>query len=368
MPQTYGFEIECFGLTPAQLKNAIESVDGLMYQSPDQRFGTGSDALNDRIYGYYESKQLPLRCAENGTGNLWISAVDGSIKDSHGNRHPRGHEVISPVMVGQEGLNTVVKVMKALRRAGAKVNKSCGLHVTMGVNNVSARFRRMGAYKRTSCMMNLVEAYSYFQAGFSDLNPASRNPYNSGVFNHASRMAWVGRSYCYQPVPINGCKDKAFVKNWLEANSYENRHSFGAVGRGVLNLNHFFTAGVIEFRQHAGTLDGQKIKNWALLCHKLLSWALNDAHINHGKDIRQYPPTLEGLLDCVNAGNMLIEACRTRKAELQASQYYQPVEVNSRIEMEHNQYMESLSDYERCSLPHSTLMYWANTSYSTVVA
>ena len=166
-------------------------------------------------------------------------------------------------------------------------------------------------------------------------------------------MVWTGR---LSQVPINGCKDKTFVKTWLQANSYEPRHSFISVGRGVLNLNNFFTAGVVEFRQHSATLDGHKIKNWALLCHKLLSWALNDAHINHGKDIRQYPPTLEGLLDCVNAGNMLIEACRVRKAELQASRYYQPVEVEEVHSIAHEAYMESLSEYERCCLPDSTLI------------
>ena len=84
MPQTYGFEIECFGLNPAQLKNAIESVEGLVYQSPDQPYGSGSDIRNDRIYNYYESKQLPLRCVENGTGNLWISAKDSTIMNTAG--------------------------------------------------------------------------------------------------------------------------------------------------------------------------------------------------------------------------------------------------------------------------------------------
>ena len=101
MPQTYGFEIECFGLDVACLKNAIESVEGQIYQSPDQSFGSGSDASNHRIYGYMESKRLPLRCKENNTENLWIAASDSSIKDSRGLTHPKGHEVISPILYGQ---------------------------------------------------------------------------------------------------------------------------------------------------------------------------------------------------------------------------------------------------------------------------
>ncbi len=302
MAQTYGFEIESFGLTPAQLKNAIESVEGQVYQAPENPWGSGSDRTNHRIYSYGESKRLPLRIGE--TGHLWVAASDSTIRNTAG----RGiaHEIISPVLEGQEGLATLRKVMKALKNAGAKVNKSCGLHVTMGVENVSMRYRRMGAWKKMSCLMNLAEAYHYFQAGFTSLNPESRNPHSRGSYNGAARIRWNNKF---------GKNDKHTAKA-LCLNNKNNISGLLFLGRGVLNYGHIWNKGVIEFRQHSGSLNGTKITNWALLCHKLLSWALNPEHPNHGVDVREYPPNLDGLINMTAVGSMLRDALEARHSEL----------------------------------------------------
>ena len=316
MPQTYGFEIECYGLTPAQIKNAIESVSGLVYQSPTQTLNTGSDDDNYRIYGYLESKRVPLRTVESGMGNLWIAAQDGSLHNAH-KYNGLAHEIISPVMVGMDGLKTTKAVMKALRIAGAKVDKTCGLHVTMGVENVSARFRRMGAQKKAACLLNLIEAYNYFQDGaFSELCSPSRNPRASVASTYARDVRL--------PMTSNyGTATKHTVKDWTDFTSYSLHNLFNRVGRGAVNMTHFWNAGVVEFRQHQGTLDGDKIMNWALLCHKLLSWAVNPEHINNLADVRNFPPTVAGLCAMVNAGSMLSTALLSRQNSLRDSRYYE---------------------------------------------
>ena len=306
MPQTYGFEIESFGLTPAQIKNAIESVEGQVYQSPTQTFGTGSDNSNGRIYGYMESKRIPLRCKENNTGNLWIAAEDSSIYAPNG---MLDHEVISPVLEGQQGLETVKRVMKALKKAGAKTNKSCGLHVTMGVANCSARWSRMAAKKKASCMVNLADAYIYFMDyGFSELCSSSRSPRSSNASNYAS----------YPSTNWDSMFGTATKQDFVHAGI---RPMF-TLGRGALNFNNLWSSGVVEFRQHNGTLDGNKIVNWALLCHKLLSTSINDEHIHNRVDVRNFTPNLEGLLEYVNAGSDLQTALFARQDEVRSSQYY----------------------------------------------
>lgn len=320
MPQTYGFEIECYGLTPAQIKNAIESVSGLVYQSPEQSWNTGSNDTNRRIYGYMESKRVPLRTVEAGTGNLWIAATDGSLHNAD-KYNGLAHEIISPVMVGMDGLKTVKKVMKALSTAGAKVDKTCGLHVTMGVENVSARFRRMGTQKKAACLLNLIEAYNYFQDGaFSELCSPSRNPRASVASTYARDVRI--------PMESNyGTATKYTVKDFCDFNDGLRRgrihNLFDGVGRGAVNMAHFWDAGVVEFRQHQGTLDGDKIMNWALLCHKLLSWAVNPEHINNLVDVRNFPPTVSGLCAMVNAGSMLTTALLERQSVLRDSRYYE---------------------------------------------
>jgi hypothetical protein len=89
------------------------------------------------------------------------------------------------------------------------------------------------------------------------------------------------------------------------------------VGRGVVNVSRNMK--VIEFRQHNGTLDGTKLKNWALLLHRLVSWAINDNHPNHNVDMRSQPPTLGGLLAYLAVGSDLRTALEERARHLGAS-------------------------------------------------
>ncbi len=281
MAQKYGMELECFGLTPDEVASAIRSVEGLDYGGH---------------FGYHGSRRLGLRCDENGNGNLWVSEDDSSLRNTAG----RGicHEVISPVLEGEAGLRTAGKVMTALSRAGAKVNKSCGLHTTFGIENSSARFRRMSAKKQAQCIVNIGEAYDYFMQGFDSLVSPSRRYHHPTRSSYASPVSlWGGNQFC-QP----RADPQAVV-----------RYGFN---RGYLNIGSFVSKGIIEFRQHNGTLNRWKIYNWSLLLQRLVQWALNDRHTNHGCDLREFPPTLDGLMDMVAVGSDLRRALTERAEEL----------------------------------------------------
>lgn len=282
MAQKYGFEIECFGLNLDEVASAIRSVEGIEYGGH---------------FSYHGSRRLGLRCSENGNGNLWVSENDGSLAGLRGPEN-RGHEVISPVMEGEEGLRVAGRVMTALSRAGAKVNKKCGLHTTFGIENSSARFRRMSAKKKAQCIVNIGEAYDYFMQAFDSLVSPSRR------FHHPNASGYASPVYLkhgnHYGVPR---EDPQYVVS---------------VGfhRGYLNIGSFLSKGIIEFRQHNGTLNRWKIYNWSLLLQRLVQWALNDRHTNHGCDLREFPPTLDGLMDMVAVGSDLRRALTERAAEL----------------------------------------------------
>lgn len=282
MAQKYGFEIECFGLTQDEVASAIRSVEGLEYGGH---------------FPYHGSRRLGLRCSENGNGHLWVSENDGSLAGLRGPDN-RGHEVISPVMEGEEGLRVAGRVMTALSRAGAKVNKQCGLHTTFGIENSSARFRRMSAKKKAQCIVNIGEAYDYFMQGFDSLVSPSRRFHHHNSSNYASPVYLMGGNHYAQPRD-----DPQRVV----------RYGFN---RGYLNIESFLSKGIIEFRQHNGTLNRWKIYNWSLLLQRLVQWALNDRHTNHGCDLRQFPPTLDGLMDMLAVGSDLRRALTERAAEL----------------------------------------------------
>lgn len=59
----------------------------------------------------------------------WNSQSDANIQSPIGTR---GIEVVSPVLKGEDGIEQIAKVCEWLKRVGARVNKSTGLHVHIG--------------------------------------------------------------------------------------------------------------------------------------------------------------------------------------------------------------------------------------------
>jgi len=340
MPQTYGAEIECYGLTPREIEQAINSVNGATYgaphadnyarmrASPPKRPLWVTDQADPnyqghRIFGYGESKKLKLRCKEDNDHHIWVAASDSSITNNAG----RGisHEIISPILYGRQGLNQLKRIMKALSNAGAQVNKTCGFHITLGVRSSSARARRMGAANLAQRIGRIVDAYDWFYEGaFCRLVSASRR-------RGAPSATYYGGA---------GVDYSRYVPNTFgtgKKSHYQKMLRYG-VGRGAVNLQKVNEeASLIEFRQHNGSLNGDKIINFALLLNKLCSWAINDEHPNHGVDIRQYAPNLNGLLTMVNAGSDMRTALEARERQVGNRGYQPSVMTKWAI---HNAFME----------------------------
>ena len=291
---TYGLEIECGGLrTEDELRQVIAGTRGVEYGGH---------------FGYHGSRRLGLRCVENGNENLWVSENDGSLTaGNEGYTTPlvgpndRGHEVISPVLRGVNGLTQARMVMKSLSRAGCIVDRRCGLHVTVGVTNTSARFRRMSKGRQAQAIGRIVDLYDYFMdAGFNSLVSQSRRPGSPNCAYYAQ-----GIEYGYGSEQSFGVRSQEAGKTLLA----------NGINRGALNIGNFTSNGTVEFRQHNGTLNGAKITNWALLCGRIVSWATTQEHPNFAKDLRNFTPDLAGLMDCLNLGTELRRDLTTRAGE-----------------------------------------------------
>jgi len=272
---TYGLELETVNLTGAQIGRAIEGID-------DLEFGGH--------FGYHGSRVLGLRHARmDGSRIVWVTERDGSLSHSSG----RTAEVVSPILHGRDGLAHAGRVMRAISRAGGKVNRTCGTHLTMGVKDVSARFRRMGANAQAKVAMLVVEIYDYFNMAFQSLVSESRR----------------NNSYCYRPMAGVGFHS-------FEERGLQHLQTFGQSSkatyaenlrrvhhqRGQVNLNKFACTGIIEFRMHNGTLNPKKITTWALLHHQILSFVCNNTQF---EDFRNFTPNLYGLCEMLNVGSDL---------------------------------------------------------------
>ena len=276
MPQTYGLELEMVGLPTSSIREAIETVEEATYVGH---------------FGYHGSRRLGLRHARmDGDVNdcQWVTEEDSSLSCR---RTGLTAEIVSPILHGQAGLAHARRIMKAVSRAGGKVNKTCGTHVTMGVNNCSARFRRMGAAAKSRVAGRLLEAYEYFWPAFASLVSESRRD----------------NRYCKRPSLRNGQRFGVAPKSYYASN-LRGMH----MGKyTAVNISGFSGSGIVEFRMHNGTLNGHKISQWALLHHRLLSWACNTAPV----DFRNFTPDFDGLCEMINVNAQLRTQLEARISE-----------------------------------------------------
>ncbi|MCA9608165.1 MAG: amidoligase family protein, partial [Myxococcales bacterium] len=102
----FGIEIETIGQTRHRVAQAIQSVVG----------GTITHVGAPGCYDPYDV------VAEDG--RRWRVMADSSLSASF----HRQAEVVSPIL-RYEDLGTLQQIVRAVRRAGAKVDSSCGIHI-----------------------------------------------------------------------------------------------------------------------------------------------------------------------------------------------------------------------------------------------
>lgn len=201
------------------------------------------------------------------TRNHWKIVYDASVSGFN------SFELVSPVLRGMEGIEQVKIVCQVLERMGAKVNKTCGLHVHFDASNLNIRTWR-----------NLYKNYINVEAEIDSIMPASRRGDNN--------------TYCRSMMARFRNKEQAF-QFIDQANTVRELSQIVADSSRYMKVNaeSFMRHGTVEFRQHSGTVEFQKISNWILLCGAMIDKskteiinALNDfapetvkTHINQRK-------------------------------------------------------------------------------------
>lgn len=163
------------------------------------------------------------------TRSYWKVVRDGSVEN--------GCEVVSPVLSGEAGLAQVRIAAAALAGAGASANRTCGLHVHVGASDLSGKE-----------ILNIARRYNTHEAAIDRVMPVSRRGNNN--------------SYC---ASVSNIMRRV---NELDAQTTVNPHDicvrFDRYHK--VNLYAFMVHGTIEFRQHSGTVNGDKIVNWIMFC------------------------------------------------------------------------------------------------------
>ena len=165
-------------------------------------------------------------------------------------------EVVSPVL---ENLDSLKKVCDVINARGAKVNKSCGLHVHFGAKDFTI-----------AQWVRIIRNYAALESIIDSFMPMSRR----GNENRYCRSI-VARA-------ASSCLDNATCMSDIFDAFHNDRYY-------KLNVMAFRGHKTIEFRQHSGTTDFNKIEAWINFLRGLLEYSLNNEAIITASSINEIP-------------------------------------------------------------------------------
>jgi hypothetical protein len=146
---------------------------------------------------------------------------------------------VSPILRGAEGLEQVEKVCRALKALGAKVTKSCGLHVHVGAPDEEVDFFR-----------NVARLYGRNEEVINSVLPVSRR-----------NSMWA------RPVRLSRINDRQSKQELLEA--IGGRPGTRGERYYKVNFNSYWFCKTVEFRQHSGTVEADKASFWVKFCLRM---------------------------------------------------------------------------------------------------
>ena len=213
--RTFGVEIEFFlGRTNMRGEHAEEVAQAVRNQG-----------VECRVEGYNHT-----------TRPHWKIVTDSSVRYE-------GLEIVSPPLKGQDGLNQLEKVLKALNQVGAKVDKTCGIHVHHDASDFTLK-----------TFKNLYGMYARYEDCIDELVVKSRR----GSDNRYCQSPRTNLEQLQNAKSVDEIIDMVYPSRYIK-----------------LNCQSFRRHGTIEFRQHGGSTEYQKIMSWIVFTQMMVERAVN---------------------------------------------------------------------------------------------
>lgn len=175
-------------------------------------------------------------------------------------------EIVSPPLKGKTGINALRRVMNALEANGVEVNMTCGTHV-----HHEARDFDLNAFKL------LVNNYAAMQTRIDEIMAPSRrsdrnNQYCRPIQGTAQRF-------------VNAATSVAGVQSALGSRYY------------MLNIGAFASYGTVEFRQHGGTVNAEKLIAWIKTGQAMMRAAKRGIEMNPAEALGDNVAVINGTRD-----------------------------------------------------------------------
>lgn len=208
----FGIEIEAYGVDKAKLVRALNSAGILTHTE-----------------GY-----------NHVTRNHWKVISDSSITGDN------AFELVSPILEGEDGIEQVRKVSQVLVALRVKINKTCGMHI-----HFDAEGMNLQTWK------NLFKNYINYEGIIDSFMPTSRRANNN--------------TYCKSL--LNGLSKEQIFRKIDACNTISQIASYYSSRYFKVNAQSYSRHNTVEFRQHSGTIEFDKIEMWVRFLHNLVSFS-----------------------------------------------------------------------------------------------
>lgn len=182
--------------------------------------------------------------------------------------------VLAPITLCAVGKEYIQNICNALTRIGCGVNRECGLHVHVGNAELDTSISNAVDYT-TKSIRHLHENRSFLSQHKSETIP----------FVVWSDVSWRWQR---QQDTINTMFPRSRTNNRycmpLRADTVSNANTIEQLNHGKFFAINFETwrNGTVEFRQHSGTVEFDKIWNWLNFLNNFISWTI-EHRVEHGE-------------------------------------------------------------------------------------
>ena len=237
--QTFGVEIEMTGITRSRAAKTIAAYFG----TEASHYGGGYDAHH----------------AKDSQGRIWKAMSDSSIraqrKDGSHASDLYKTEVVTPILRYSD-IEDLQEILRKLRKAGAVVNESTGIHIHIGAENFTP-----------ATLCNLLK------------NIRSKED----ILYKALKVGAGRARYCQKTnlkliemIETHRPKTRAKLADlWYAEAPYGRDTHYNSSRYHGLNLHAYFTKGTVEFRLFNSTLHAGELKAYIQFCMAVTAKALN---------------------------------------------------------------------------------------------
>ena len=237
--QTFGVEIEMTGITRSRAAKTIAAYFG----TEASHYGGGYDAHH----------------AKDSQERIWKAMSDSSIraqrKDGSHASDLYKTEVVTPILRYSD-IEDLQEILRKLRKAGAVVNESTGIHIHIGAENFTPA-TLCNLLKNIRSKEDIL--YKALKVG------DSRSRYCKKTNQKLIEMIERNRPATRQKL----------TDLWYAEAPYGRDTHYNSSRYHGLNLHAYFTKGTVEFRLFNSTLHAGELKAYIQFCMAVTAKALN---------------------------------------------------------------------------------------------